>query len=322
MSSIDDLIKSGNLSSTLNSSGAIASDSNSSLDKDAFLNLLVTQLQYQDPTNPVEDKEFLAQMAQFTTLEQMQNMNATLTQSTSYALVGKYGVLENYNSETGNTDVIEGRIEGVSIKSGEAYVTISDTEYLASSITNVYEDYTEMGFMQNIKDALLTSENVNLVGKTVQAIITDSDGNPIEFVEGKVDYVKFENGSAILSVNNKDVYAGEVLTIADNNLIMGKEINYKTYDSSSDTYDYYSGTISDVKFVDGNPYAQIKLEDGSVASVAVTYINHISEALNYVGNTVKYEDTTYTVDDVVIYDGALYLVSGDKEIKYSDVRGS
>lgn len=51
------------------------------LDKDAFLKLLTTQLANQDPLNPMEDKEFIAQMAQFSTLEQIQNMNKNLQAS-------------------------------------------------------------------------------------------------------------------------------------------------------------------------------------------------------------------------------------------------
>ncbi len=45
-------------------------------DKDTFLKLLVTQLTHQDPMNPAEDKEFIAQLAQFTSLEELQKINA------------------------------------------------------------------------------------------------------------------------------------------------------------------------------------------------------------------------------------------------------
>ncbi|WP_285394676.1 flagellar hook assembly protein FlgD [Lysinibacillus sp. fls2-241-R2A-57] len=51
---------------------------NSELGKDAFLKLLITQLQHQDPTNPMDDREFISQMAQFSSLEQMQNMTKAM----------------------------------------------------------------------------------------------------------------------------------------------------------------------------------------------------------------------------------------------------
>ena len=61
-----------NFNKALNSSGRMPSQQ---LGKDDFLKLLITQLSNQDPTSPMEDKQFISQMAQFSSLEQMTNMN-------------------------------------------------------------------------------------------------------------------------------------------------------------------------------------------------------------------------------------------------------
>ena len=54
------------------------SSSGGEMDKEDFLMLLVTQFQYQDPLNPMEDQEFVAQMAQFSSLEQLMNLNTSM----------------------------------------------------------------------------------------------------------------------------------------------------------------------------------------------------------------------------------------------------
>ncbi|MBX7057465.1 MAG: endoflagellar hook capping protein [Leptospirales bacterium] len=65
------------------------------LGKDDFLKLLITQLSHQDPTQPVQDQQFIAQMAQFSSLEQMQNMSSALNRMAErqgHTLVGRFVV--------------------------------------------------------------------------------------------------------------------------------------------------------------------------------------------------------------------------------------
>ncbi len=87
---------------------------NQVLGKDDFLKILITQLTNQDPTKPLEDKEFIAQMAQFSSLEQMNNMarnleklSGVLNASQAISLLGKH-------VEVGtDTQSISGRVEAV-----------------------------------------------------------------------------------------------------------------------------------------------------------------------------------------------------------------
>jgi flagellar basal-body rod modification protein FlgD len=89
---------------------------NAALDRNDFLKILITQLSHQDPTQPMEDKEFVAQMAQFSSLEQMTNMSEGLTKvadlisrSQAVGLLGKpVEVSDGGNAVSGVVDAVTG----------------------------------------------------------------------------------------------------------------------------------------------------------------------------------------------------------------------
>jgi flagellar basal-body rod modification protein FlgD len=96
---------------TLNDGKAMSA----ALDKNDFLKILITQLTHQDPTQPMDDKEFVAQMAQFSSLEQMTNMSQGLTKVADLVArsqaVSLLGNAVDLTDEQGNT--VSGVVDAV-----------------------------------------------------------------------------------------------------------------------------------------------------------------------------------------------------------------
>lgn len=148
------------------------------LDKDAFLQLLVTQMQYQDPLEPTDNTEYVSQLATFSTLEEMQNMGSTMDKQVASALVGQYVFMEE-TSATGDTKTIEGTVDYVTFSGSKTYLSIDGTLYDYENLKTVADaDYTlagkladtvvaELNKLPNIDN--LSDEDIDKVGKVVQA---------------------------------------------------------------------------------------------------------------------------------------------------------
>ncbi|MDF2725044.1 MAG: flagellar hook capping protein [Paenibacillus sp.] len=111
------------------------------LGKDEFLKILVTQLSNQDPTQPLQDKEFIAQMATFTSVEQLTNMAGEmklLRQSIGFssALIGKTigWTQTDSNSET---QLLSGVVDSIKIKESKQYAVVGDQEVPIDQITEI-----------------------------------------------------------------------------------------------------------------------------------------------------------------------------------------
>lgn len=114
--------------------------------KDQFLKLLITQLQHQDPTAPMQDREFIAQMAQFSSLEQMLNLNTSMKKlidnvsfQSSFNLLGLNVDIDSPKNmdQDGNSRLINGRVDSVSKRGDDIFVKVNGEEYSSSEIVKV-----------------------------------------------------------------------------------------------------------------------------------------------------------------------------------------
>ncbi|ACB84981.1 flagellar hook capping FlgD N-terminal domain-containing protein [Natranaerobius thermophilus] len=78
------------------------------LGQDEFIKILTTQLQHQDPLDPMDDREFIVQMTSFNQLDQLQSLNETQEQSSMLNLLGRHVVAENEDGE-----IIEGTVTAI-----------------------------------------------------------------------------------------------------------------------------------------------------------------------------------------------------------------
>ena len=108
------------------------------LGKDDFLKLLITQLQNQDPTSPMENTEFIAQMAQFSSLEQMTNMSTEFTKLANMLNSGEAVSLLGRSVEVSSGESsISGVVEAVT-RGANPQIKVNGMLYSMDQINAVY----------------------------------------------------------------------------------------------------------------------------------------------------------------------------------------
>jgi flagellar basal-body rod modification protein FlgD len=206
--------------------GAAGSPVNASqeLDRDAFLNLLITQLQNQDPLNPTDSVEFTAQLAQFSSLEQLGNVNdnlkqlqdfqASINNSQAVSLIGKE-ITANGNSLnlTGGQPVAcnfkldkDAALVGVSIydQTGQ-FVRSFEGLNLSAGHHSLQWD----GMNQN-------GSPVAAGAYSFEVMAADANGNAIQtttFFTGSVDKVTFSNNTTYLISGDQRVALGDIVEV-------------------------------------------------------------------------------------------------------------
>ena len=218
-------------------SSSVSGRDTGELGKDDFLNLLVTQLRYQDPLNPTDDKEFIGQMAQFSALEQMQNMNSSFAATKAFSLIGKHVTASIVDSTTKETKEVTGDVTDVKLSGGKTYVVVNGEDVPVESVTNVAEGLRSS--QSNI--AAFT----NLIGFNVNALAYDSENGDMIKVSGIVKAIQKGVYEDYAVMDGVEVEIAELVTdihSADPNFMKdklqeamegGKEISFYIVDRST-----------------------------------------------------------------------------------------
>ncbi|WNR46649.1 flagellar hook assembly protein FlgD [Paenibacillus roseipurpureus] len=134
LGNVSDLINTGTSSKT-------KEKDNNTLGKDDFLKILITQLQNQDPTQPLQDKEFIAQMAQFTSVEQLTNMSnemKLMRQSLGFVsgLIGK-SITWTGTDSSGVSSDHTGVVDSITFKDGNQYANVNGVEIALDKLKKI-----------------------------------------------------------------------------------------------------------------------------------------------------------------------------------------
>lgn len=187
------------------SSSSTVKNKSAELGKDAFLKLLVAQLRYQDPMNPMKDQDFIGQMASFSSLEQMQNMNLSLATSQASSMIGKQIIWSD--SKTGKT--YTGAVESVTVKDGTPYLMVGDQAVELSKVSAITDQDTASLELEELRKMMATTQASGMIGKEV----TWTDATTKKEMTGKVDSVTVKDGTPYLMVGDQKVPLSSVSSV-------------------------------------------------------------------------------------------------------------
>jgi flagellar basal-body rod modification protein FlgD len=118
-------------------SAAVGSTSDQLVSEQAFLQLLITQLKNQDPLSPADPTQFVAQLAQFSSLEQMTQLNTNMTQVLDNSVTGLIGQTATVTDPSTKAGYTTGKVSGIVYYANGPAVQINGQNYALSDIQNV-----------------------------------------------------------------------------------------------------------------------------------------------------------------------------------------
>lgn len=225
----------------------VARNTGDDLGKDEFLKILVVQLQNQDPLNPMDDKEFIAQMAQFTALEQMQNVAKAAQMQQATLTIGNY-IKAEVNGDDGQ-ELVYGKVVSTREVSGEMYLRLENGREVKMS--EAKSTFNNEG---------LWYEAQSLIDKTVFTRKYDTDGNIDDLGQAYIADVKMVvgiNGTSTTKLLTPECLVSNKGTLTQAEALIGKKVYIRDYtDEGAETDVLYEVKVSGAKIGEGRDGSQ------------------------------------------------------------------
>lgn len=174
ISSVDAIIKNGEVVNAKNETTNKTTPTG--YDKDAFMQILVAQMKYQDPLEPTSNTEYINQYATFTQVEQLSNMANAMSLSRASEMVGKTVVVSQTNPDTGKTTEVEGTVDFVTYSGNKAYLNINGTNYSIDDVSQVLDpNYTSA--VEAVKDF---QEAIDKLPSSLEMVTEEDHGLTID----------------------------------------------------------------------------------------------------------------------------------------------
>lgn len=178
----------GKLVENTNATSATKQKSGNQLDKEDFLNLLVAEMQYQDPLQPSTNTDYVAQLATFSQVEASSNMVHAMEGSEANALVGKEVIMQVTSPTTGDTNFVSGPVDYVQREGANVYLSINGNLYNLDDLYSVMDSdymsaYNNSTDFSKMLDMLPNEKSIDLSYATAVSQVR-------EFYDGLSDYDK------------------------------------------------------------------------------------------------------------------------------------
>ena len=297
---------------------ALSKQKGSNLDKDSFMLLLVTQFKYQDPLNPMEDKEFIAQMAQFSSLEQLMNLNTSMESlttatnnqqminATSY--IGKQVTISG-NSIGKTTDETTKETTITRFRYSPADNTVGGTITVRDADNNaVYVEELSAKNKGTTYEFLWSGKNTDgtVAGDgvyTVNLVLRDSNGDAVlsdQVVDAKVTGVVTDSGVVYLGLEG-----GQLMPLANVRQVMLPATTTATDSSGTST-----GTTTD---------SSTATASSAVASSAAAISTAVSNAAASSAAAIKTAASDAATSSAAAIKAAASDAAANSNISLSDV---